>query len=176
MLNTDIDLKILKARAEKLAKKQIDTSAGKHIAHMLFFRLENENYAINLEQVEDVLQVDKVTSIPCTPAYVIGVINLRGQIFSLLSLKTLFNVPNLSVQKKYNVLLLASSEMQFAVAVDDILGVSQLYLDDIQPSLTTLNGLRSDYVQGVTADMTIVLNARKMLADQRLIVHEDISD
>jgi len=176
MPNTNIELEILKARAEKLAEKQFDISESKHAVDMLFFQLADENYAIDLTYVKDVFPLDTVTPIPCTPAYVKGIINVRGQIFSLLNLKTLFNLPDSSTGKKGKALLLFVPEMQFAIEVDAILGVTYLYLDDIQPPPTTLSGLKADYVQGVTAAMTIVLNAEKMLADQRLVVHEEVSD
>jgi len=176
MLNTKTELEILKARAEKLAEKKFDLSEGKHADDMLLFKLANENYAISLTYLKDVFRVKNVTSIPCTPDYIKGIISVRGQIFSLLNLKALFNFPDFTTEKTHHALLLSIPEMQFAIAVDAVLGVNCLYLEDIQPPPTTLSGLKADYVQGVTAEMTIVLNAEKMLTDPRLVFHEEVSE
>ena len=176
MLNTKTELEILKARAAKLAEEDFSASEGKNTDDMLFFKLADENYAINLTYLKDVFQIKKITSVPCTPAYVKGILSVRGQIVSLLNLKALFNLPYSPTEKPRRALLLSTPEMQFAIAVDAVLGVNHIYLEDIQPPPTTLSGLKANYVQGVTASMTIVLNAEKMLSDQQLVFHEEVSE
>jgi purine-binding chemotaxis protein CheW len=55
-----------------------------------------------------------------------------------------------------------------------IVGVQRVPLQDIQPSLPTLSGIRADYLKGVTKERLVIIDAGKMLLDEKLLVHGDM--
>jgi purine-binding chemotaxis protein CheW len=67
-------------------------------------------------------------------------------------------------------------EMEFGILADSIIGVRTIPLTELQPSLPTLNGVREEYLKGVSKDRTVVLDGKKLLSDRKLIVHEEIAD
>jgi len=72
------------------------------------------------------------------------------------------------------VIVLESKDMAFGIVADAISGVRRIFRADIQPSLPTLTGIREDYLHGVTAERVVVLDAEKLLSDEKLIVQEQV--
>ena len=68
----------------------------------------------------------------------------------------------------------AGALMEVGILADDVADVVSIFKEDIEPSLTTHTGARAEHLQGVTADMLVVLNLHTLLSDKRLIVHEEI--
>lgn len=165
---------ILHRRAMLLAQRAEESAAEETFFDAVLFQLAGETYALALEFLQDVLPLHEITPVPCTPAFVAGIINVRGQIVSVLNLKALFNLADADDARPRNVLLLSNGEMRFGVAADYVFGVQRLPKSDLQPPPPTLEGFKGEYVAGVTSKMTIVLDAGKMLADTRLIVQETV--
>lgn len=163
---------ILRARAKILARRESVTDDRHQYVDALFFTLADETYALPIEFLEDVFVLRGVTPVPCTPSFVMGIVAIRGQIFSILNLKALFEIPHETNDTLKYVLLMVMDGMVFGVAVESIIGVQSLAIDTLQPPLSTLSGFKADYVQGITEDTVIVLNARRILSDNRIIVEE----
>jgi len=64
--------------------------------------------------------------------------------------------------------------MMFGILADAILGVRRIALAGIQPSLPTLTGIREKYLKGITPERTVVLDAGKLLADEDIVVQEQV--
>ena len=69
--------------------------------------------------------------------------------------------------------IIRSGAMEFGILADVIVGTRRVPLDGLQPSLSTLTGVREEYLRGVTTDGTVVLDARRLLADPAIVVHEE---
>jgi purine-binding chemotaxis protein CheW len=65
--------------------------------------------------------------------------------------------------------------MRFGILADAIIGVHAIPVADIQASLPTLTGIREEYLKGVTPDRTVILDAEKLLADERIVVQEQVA-
>jgi len=64
--------------------------------------------------------------------------------------------------------------MVFGILADAILGVRRISLAEIQPSLPTLTGIREKYLKGITPERTVILDAGKLLADEEIVVQEQV--
>jgi len=71
--------------------------------------------------------------------------------------------------------VLESNGMVFGIVADAISGVRRILRADIQPSLPTLTGIRSNYLLGVTAERVVILDAEKLLSDEKLVVQEQVA-
>lgn len=164
----------LKARAQALARPQEkDGQAGEHI-EVVVFLLAYETYALEARYVREVYSLKELTPIPCTPSFVLGMINLRGQILSVIDLKKFFDLPEKGLTDLNKVLVVHSGRMELGILADAILGVRALPFQDLQPSLPTLTGIRAEYLRGVTRERLVVLDAEKILFDRRVVVREEI--
>jgi purine-binding chemotaxis protein CheW len=140
---------------------------------VLEFRLASETYAIETVYVRATSPLRELTPLPGTPAFLLGLINLRGQILSVIDLKRFFDLPEKGLTDLNRVIIVHGEEMEFGLLADEILGVRSLRRDEIQPPLPTLTGIREEYLLGVSRERTVVLNGRKLLTDPALVVNDE---
>lgn len=168
--------KTLQIRAQALARETLPAEAADAGIEVIEFILAHERYAIASEYVREVYPLEELTPLPCTPAFVLGIINVRGEILSVIDIKKFFDLPEKGLTDLNKVIVLESADMQFGVVADAIRGVRRITRADIQPSLPTLTGIREDYLLGVTVERVVVLDAGKLLRDEKLIVEEQVGD
>ncbi|MBI3110455.1 MAG: purine-binding chemotaxis protein CheW [Ignavibacteriales bacterium] len=165
---------ILRARATELAqepKADVPEEGSLEIAEFL---LANERYGIETAFVREVYPLRELTPLPGTPAFVLGIINVRGRILSVLDLKKFFGLPEKGLTDLNKVIVARSPAMEIGILADTILGVKKIRRESIQPPLPTLVGIREQYLRGITSDHGIILDAGKLLSDKNLVVHEEI--
>lgn len=165
--------KILKARARDLAKKPQHEAAGESL-EILEFRLASESYGIETSFVREVCPLRDFTPVPCTPPFVLGIVNVRGEVLSVIDIKKFFELPEKGLSDLNKVIVVHSGDTEFGILADTILGVRRTLLAEIQPSLPTLTGIREKYLRGVTSDCTVLLDAEKLLTDETIIVQEQV--
>ena len=164
--------RVLEERARSLAREPARAEAAEEWIEVVEFTLAHERYAVASEHVREVYPLEELTLLPCTPAFVLGIVNLRGEILSVIDIKKFFDLPEKGLTDLNKVIVLESESMVFGIVADVIGGVRHILRADIQPSLPTLTGIREDYLQGVTAERVVVLDAEKLLHDEKLIVNE----
>lgn len=166
---------VLRARARALAKPPAPMPMAPAI-ELLEFRLAQERYALETRYVREVCPLKDLTPMPCTPAFVLGIVNVRGRIVPVLDLKKFFDLPEEGLTDLHRIILLEGDELEFGLLADAIAGVRSIGADTIQPSLPTLTGIRSDYLRGVTAERLVILDVARILADPTITVHEDVEN
>lgn len=166
--------RILKQRAQALGQQPPSTdAAGEHI-EVLEFVLAQEHYAVESCHVRDVYPLEQLTPIPCTPPFVLGIVNLRGEILSIVDIKKFFDLPEKGLTDLNKVIVLDANAMRFGILADSIVGVHRLAEVDIQPPPPTFTGIHADYLRGVTPRRLVVLDAGQLLADSRIIIQEQV--
>jgi purine-binding chemotaxis protein CheW len=165
---------ILKTRAAALAQEpawQVATDAHLDVVE---FRLAEERYALELLSIREVYPLRELTPLCCTPPFVLGLLNVRGHILSVIDLRDFFDLPKNEPTRLSRVMIVHTEAMELGILADVVLGVRAVPLHTLQPSLPTLTGVREEYLRGVTPDGLVLLDASKMLSDKRLIVHEEV--
>ena len=170
----DNKTEILKARAKALAREPDRTDVIGERVEVLEFLLAYERYGIESRFVREVYPLKALTPVPCTPAFVLGIINVRGRILSVIDIKKFFELPEQGLAELSQAVIIRDDVMEFAILADSIVGFRFVSTGDILPSLPTLTGIRQDYLKGVTRDRTVILDARKLMSEKALVVHEDV--
>lgn len=165
---------ILAARAKAIAEPAAGAESGERDIDVLEFRLGPETYAIETAQVLEVHAMKDYTPIPCTPAFVLGILNVRGRIFSVLDLRTFFGIPVEGITELNKAILLKGEGMEFGILADSILSVGRLPLSACRPPLPTHTGIRGKYLKCITGKGVIVLDAVKLLSDPSIVVREQV--
>ena len=171
--SADDERRVLKSRALALAHAPGSGVADGETLDAVEFELGGERYAIPLAQVREVGPLHDLTPVPGTPGFVLGIINLRGEIRTVIDLKKFFDLPDAGLTQLNQLLLVEHDDLQLGILADTIRGVRRIPLADLQPSLPTLTDIRAAYLRGVTADRLVVLDAVKLLSDTRLLVQEE---
>lgn len=168
--------RVLAARARALAREPKPLAADDgNDTEVVEFVVAQERYAFESRHVRTVHPLEQLTPIPCTPPFVLGIVSLRGEIISIVDIKKFFDLPEQGLTDLNKVIVLASEGMQFGVLADAIVGVRRIAGKDIQASLPTLTGIREDYLLGVTPGRTTLLDAERLLMDERIVVNEQVS-
>jgi len=163
---------ILEARALALAQMPEQDAATESIEAVIFL-LAYETYAIETAWVREVYPLKDLTPLPCTPAFVAGIVNVRGQVISVINIKKFFDLPEKGLTDLNKVIILANGVMEFGILADAVVEVKNIPLNKIQSGLPTLTGIREDYLRGITAERLVILDAAKLLTDSNIIVHEE---
>jgi len=164
---------ILHARARALARPAEHAPAAETLLDVLEFRVAQERYAIETKHVGEVHPLLDLTPLPCTPTFVLGIVNVRGRILPVLDLKKFFDLPEQGLNDLHCIILVEGGDLEFGLLADAVVGVQSIPVESLQSSLPTLTGIRDDYLKGVTAGRLVVLDVARILADPKIIVHDD---
>lgn len=165
---------LLKARARELARNgEKEKPVGESI-EVVEFLLAYEKYGIESSYVREIYPLRELTPVPCTPPFVLGIINVRGEIVSVIDMKKFFDLPERGLTDMNKVIIVHDDKMEFGILADAILGVRSILREDIQPSLPTLTGIRAEYLQGMTKEPLVVLDTAKILSAKNLVVHDEM--
>lgn len=164
--------RILKDRAERLAIEPEGKEADELI-EIVEFMLAHERYGIESSYVREVYPIKDITPLPGVPSFVLGLINMRGHILSVIDLKKFFGLPEKGITDLNKAIILHTQDMEFCVLADSILSIRSISAGALQPSLPTLTGIRENYLKGITSERVVVLDAFKILSDKSIIVHEE---
>ena len=165
---------ILRARAKALARRPEDEPEAETLLQVLEFRLAEERYAVEIRHVSEVYPLKDLTPLPGTPAFVLGVVNVRGRIVPVVELKKFFELPEEGLTDLHRIILVEGNGLHLGFLADATVGVRLIPASSLQPSLPTLTGIRSDYLKGVTAERLVVLDVSRIMADPNLIVHDEV--
>ena len=160
---------IFRERALKLASSAEETEEG---AGVVVFALGGQRYALEFSLVKEVLPPGEITPLPCAPAFLSGVVNLRGKIVPVLDLKAVFKIPG-GGPARPSVLIMIDGEGATGLLVDEIEGIAAIRTEDLQPPLPAAAGGASLYAAGIYGGDLTVLDGEKILKDRGLIVDEE---
>ncbi|PTR14779.1 CheW protein [Nitrosospira sp. Nsp2] len=166
----------LQARALTLAQERSEPENAEDAIEVLEFALAYERYAVETRYVRQVAKLEQLVPLPCAPAFVVGIVNLRGAILPVLDLKNFFELPVKGLTDLNKIIVLQSEKILFSILADEIVGVRNFLLRDVQSSLPTLTGVRKDYLKGVTPERVTLLDAEKLLASENILVQEQVAE
>jgi purine-binding chemotaxis protein CheW len=169
---------ILKARARAMAQEplhvQRNLPGAEPELEIVTFRLAHETYGFESRYIREIYPLKELTPLPCTPPFVLGLINLRGRLLSVLDLKRFFGLSSQTLDNHNQVIILHHETMEFGVLADTLLGVYPIAPQSLQPSLPTLTGFRNEFLLGITPERLIILDAEKLLSNRDILVHEEV--
>ena len=164
---------VLKARTLALAAEETSEVVDNEIIEVVVFDLASETYAVESSFISEVYPHNAFTPLPGTPSFIFGIINVRGQIISVIDLKKFFNLPEIGLGQLNKVIIIRNEQMEFGILADMIQGTQLVSTNTIQTSLPNINGIGGEYLKGITAEHLIILDAKKILEDKRMIVNQE---
>jgi len=164
----------LKERARILAREARSNEAGEEYIEIVEFLLAQERYGIETRHIREVYPLKELTPLPSTPPFVLGVVNARGRIVPVVDIKTIFGLPDRGLTDRNKLIIVRANGMELGLLADTIVGVQRVPLQDIQPSLPTLSGIRAEYLEEVIKESKVIIDAERVLLDEKLLVHGDM--
>jgi len=128
---------------EQIKEKEED------MVEVVIFTLDNEEYAVSVFDVREVIEIPDITPVPNSPEFVLGLINLRGKIISVINLEEKFNLKRDGAEVSANIVVIDSDGRLFGVVVDNVVGVRRISKKHIQNTPDTVyNKIDKKYVKG----------------------------
>jgi purine-binding chemotaxis protein CheW len=168
--------RILKARALALAQEPASGRTSSESLEIVEFVLAHERYAIESRFISEVAMLESLAPLPCVPAFVLGIVNLRGEMLPVIDLKRFFELPEKGLGDLNKIIVLRSGDALFSILADAIVGIRRILLADIHPSLPTLTVIGKNYLKGITPERLVVLDGEKLLADESIVVQEEVGE
>ena len=158
------ELKILQARAERAARS-LETETQGLLITVLVVTTGQEDYALPIDLVANVYEGMAITPLPCVPAGVAGLVNVRGHIVLALDLAHLLNLQS---PESAALVVLANDQLGVAFLVEKIKGVETLSASTILPIPQNVNLAQAAYVQGLLPNGAALLDVNTILTDPAL--------
>jgi len=145
--------------------------AGKY----LVFHLGKEEFGIRVLKVREIMGVQDITAVPQTPAYVKGVINLRGKVIPVVDLRLKFGLPEIEYTQRTCIIVVHveadAHDMMMGIVVDGVAEVLNLVGGDIEDTPDFGQGVVTPYLLGmakIKGKVKILLDIDQVLTSQEL--------
>ena len=147
--------------------------AGKHAAsdliQLVSFNLEQEEYGINVLMVREIIRMISITRVPNTPHYVEGVINLRGKVIPIISLRRKFDLADAQYDKRTRIMVMEVVGEMMGFIVDEVSEVIRISENEIQPPPPVVSGgIEQECMAGVINQaerLLVLLDLERLFSD-----------
>ncbi|MFT4908553.1 MAG: purine-binding chemotaxis protein CheW [Oleispira sp.] len=144
-------------------------SAEDPILQWVTFRLENESYGINVMQVQEVLRYTEIAPVPGAPPYVLGIINLRGNVVTVIDTRSRFALPNAETTDQTRIVIIEAESQVVGILVDSVAEVVYLRQSEIETTPNVGNDESAKFIQGVchkNDELLILVDLEKLMSDE----------
>lgn len=134
------------------------------------FRLDGETYGINVMQVQEVLRYTEIAPVPGAPAYVLGIINLRGNVVTVIDTRHRFGIASAEVTDQTRIVIIEAESHVVGILVDAVAEVVYLRQSEIETAPNVGNEESAKFIQGVcnkNNQLLILVELDKLLTEQQ---------
>lgn len=150
-------------------KNQTAVEGDDQILQWVTFQLEDETYGINVMQVQEVLRYSEIAPVPGAPDYVLGIINLRGNVVTVLDTRTRFGLPAHEITENSRVVIIEAEQQVVGILVDSVAEVVYLRNSEIDSAPNVGTEESAKFIQGVSnreGELLILVDLNKLLTDE----------
>ncbi|UFU01046.1 chemotaxis protein CheW [Radiobacillus kanasensis] len=137
----------------------------------IVFQLQNEEYAIPVQQVGSIERIEHITRVPQTEEFVKGVINLRGVITPIIDLRKRFGMDEAEFTDSTRIIIVYMNDLEVGLIVDAAYDVIDIPTEQIEPTPEVIGTVNVDYIEGVAkidSRLLILLNMERVLASDEI--------
>lgn len=166
---------VFRQRAENLIGGST-TEDATELLPLAVVGLQGEYFSLGLEAVHEFTDVQKITPIPCCPPHIVGNVNLRGEILTLIDISQVLNLPTNQIGVKPKAIVVHLDQVVVGITVDEVLDVIYVHPTAIKPVPVAVSAAHDEYLQGIVPfqEKTMsILDLPKILLKGNLIVDEE---
>ncbi len=129
------------------------------ILQLVTFTLGSEEYAVDILKVQEINRMKEITRVPNAPHYVEGVINLRGKVIPVVSLRKKFGLPEEEETSKQRIMIMDIQGITMGLIVDSVSEVLRISTDIVEPPPPMTYSVTSEFISGIAKleDRLIIL-------------------
>ncbi|MCA1766732.1 MAG: chemotaxis protein CheW [Idiomarina sp.] len=157
------------SKNNRAIKNETDVDSNDEVLQWVTFQLEQETYGINVMQVQEVLRYSEIAPVPGAPSYVLGIINLRGNVVTVIDTRLRFGLQTTEVTDNSRIVIIESEQQVIGILVDSVAEVVYLKTSEIDSAPNVGTDESARFIQGVSNrddELLILVDLDKMLTDE----------
>ena len=151
---------------------QMVENRSEQVSRWVTFQLDDETYGIDVMQIREVLRSPEISPIPGAPAFVLGIINLRGNVVAIIDTRSLFNLAPREIDDASRILILEAGDYVVGFLVDSVSEVAELHNTKIEVPPDTGTGTASRFISGLynreEGGLLILIESSHLLSDDEM--------
>lgn len=135
------------------------------ILQWVTFQLDQETYGVNVMQVQEVLRATEITPVPGAPEFVLGIINLRGNVVTVIDTRRRFRLPPRQLDDASRIVIVESDKQVIGILVDNVAEVVEMRASEIDAAPNVGNDESGKFIQGVYSrdgDLLILVDLNRL--------------
>ncbi|ASG66257.1 chemotaxis protein CheW [Idiomarina sp. X4] len=156
------------SKDNRAIKNETDADSNDKVLQWVTFQLDDETYGINVMQVQEVLRYSEIAPVPGAPNYVLGIINLRGNVVTVIDTRLRFGLQPTEVTDNTRIVIIESEKQVIGILVDSVAEVVYLKTSEIDSAPNVGTDESARFIQGVSNrddELLILVDLDKMLTD-----------
>jgi len=144
-------------------------SATDLVIQYVTFRLAEETYGINVMMVQEVLRYSEIAPVPGAPDYVLGIINLRGNVVTVIDTRQRFGLLASEVTDSTRIMIIEADQQVVGIMVDSVAEVVYLKQSEIETAPNVGNDESAKFIQGVcnkNSELLILVELDKLMSEE----------
>lgn len=163
--------KLLEERALAIARPAVQRQHESRNQYLRFRLGAVELYGIPYQYLEELSYVGNLARVPCTPAFVSGVVNHRGELLTILDLKQFFRMQAIDMGDDARIIVVKHADVRVGLLVDAVDGNEEYQDSELFPPLSSEGVSNMEYVLGIHAGNVTLLNLKALLSDPALLIN-----
>ncbi|MEO1690216.1 MAG: chemotaxis protein CheW [Cyanobacteria bacterium J06631_6] len=164
--------KVLHQRAINL-KEVTEHTVVSELISLAVVSLAGKYYALDLSMVREFINISKITTIPCCPDHIVGNMNLRGEILTLVNIAKTLSLTMEQRNQPQKAVVVEVNEIVTGIVVDEVYDVADIHPEELKPVPVAMSGTAASYFRGIAdyQNQTLnVINLTKLLAEDGMTV------
>lgn len=160
-----------------MAQHAQQTTGNDPVIQWVTFKLAGETYGINVMQVQEVLRYTEIAPVPGASYYVMGIINLRGKVVTVIDTRMRFGLPSGDISDNTRIVIIETGSHVVGIMVDAVAEVVYLRQSEIDMTPNIGNDDSSKFIQGVCnkgGELLILVDLDKLLSEDEWAELEDV--
>ena len=153
---------------DRLLSADKNADSNDEVLQWVTYKLEDETYGINVMQVQEVLRYTEIAPVPGAPSYVLGIINLRGNVVTVIDTRSRFGLMSAEVTDNSRIVIIEAEKQVIGILVDSVAEVVYLRSSEIDSAPNIGTEESAKFIQGVSnreGELLILVDLNKLLND-----------
>ncbi len=170
MPQSDEAQQIMRARA-KIFSQQAQQQTRETSEQYIRFRLgKTALYGVPYASMKEILPTTKVSRVPCTPLFIAGIVNYRGELLTVLDLRKVFHIQHDEQQEKCWIIVVMEGKLKVGLIADGIDDNDEFAPAQLAPSLDD-----NELIRGIHQGKVVILNISAIFANPALMINESVN-
>ena len=152
--------------------EELENNSNEPVSEWVTFYLEEEKYGVNVMMVREVLKNTEIAPVPGSPYFVLGIINLRGNVVTVVDTRTRFGLTPKEEDEASRIIVVERGDHVIGMMVDSVAEVMTLRASEIEFAPNVGNDESAKYIEGVSNqedELLILVSLEKLFTEEELI-------